>query len=154
MVREDAVNLRALLANSIKAKRHVTYPHMCDCPEDETGGRSDQAIGAVPKSNPCRLLLPLPPGRRDQDEAGVKTGLEYTKEEASRSKSAESRGRASSRKCGTYMMVRLRRILYDKNRRTPKNKVDGKILSDWVSLHEEVGRILGDKVADVEDADQ
>lgn len=82
---------------------------MCDCPEDETGGRSDQAIGTVPKSNPCSLLLPLPPGRGDQDEARVKTRLEYTKEEASRSESAELRGGAGSRKCGTYMMVRLRR---------------------------------------------
>lgn len=80
---------------------------MCDCPEDETGGRSDQAIGTVPKSNPRSLLLSLPPGRRDQDEAGVKTRLEYAKEEASRSESAEVRGRASSRKCGTYMVVRL-----------------------------------------------
>jgi hypothetical protein len=55
--------------------------NVCNTPEYYTRRYSEQAVGVVPKSNPCRLFFTLPPRRRNQDEARVKTWLEYAKEE-------------------------------------------------------------------------
>ena len=39
----------------------MIYVHMSDGPENQTGRRSDEAVGAIPDADSCGLLFAFPP---------------------------------------------------------------------------------------------
>ena len=95
------------------------------------------AISAIPDGDSRRLFLAFPPRRRDQHEPRVQAGLENAQEEARGRQAAEGGAGAHAGEDNA-----------------PEHEVDGDVFARGVALHEHVGRVLGDQVADVEETDQ